>query len=98
MNILSENENSLLKRKEISFEIEHEKQSTPTRLEIRKKIAAKFNAPLENTYIKYLETQFGFPKTLGFARIYDSKEHAKLIEPNYIIKRNQPKKEKKAEK
>ena len=83
-----------MKRKEISFEIDHLNQSTPTKLEIRKKIAAQFNAPLENIYIKYLKSQSGLPKTLGLARIYDSEERAKLVEAEYIIKRNQPKEEK----
>lgn len=97
INILSEKENILLKLKEISFEINHESQSTPTLFEIRKKIAAQFNAPLENTYIKYIKSQFGFPKTLGIARIYESEKRAQLIEPKHIIKRNQPKEEKKKE-
>ena len=97
INILSENESPLLKRKEISFEIEHEKMSTPSRFEIRKKIAAQFNVPLETTYIESLKSKFGLPKTIGIARIYESEERAKLIEPEHIIKRNQEKKEKKAE-
>ncbi|MFX1449961.1 MAG: 30S ribosomal protein S24e [Promethearchaeota archaeon] len=89
--ILSEKENLLLKTKEISFEIEHDAKSTPKRFEIRKKIAAQFNVPLENTYIKSLKSQFGLPKTIGRARIYESEERAKLIEPKYIIKRNEEK-------
>ncbi len=97
INILSEKENVLLKRKEISFEIEHDKKSTPTRFEIRKKIAAQLNVPLENTYVKSLKSKFGLPKTIGLVRIYESEERAKLVEPKHIIKRNQEKTEKKKE-
>ncbi|MHA1298104.1 MAG: 30S ribosomal protein S24e [Candidatus Helarchaeota archaeon] len=97
INIISEKKNVLLKRKEITFEIEHEKKSTPTRYEIRKKIAAQLNAPLENTYIKSLKSKFGLPRTIGVARIYESEERAKLLEPKHIIKRNKEKKQKKEE-
>ena len=95
--IISEKENLLLKRKEIVFEIEHEKKATPTRLEVKKKIAAQLNAPLENTYIKSLKSQFGLSKTTGIVRIYESEERAKLVEPKYIIKRNEAKVKKKEE-
>ena len=77
------------------FEIEHEKKATPTRMEIRKKIAAQLNAPLEHTYIQSLKSQFCLPKTTGKVRIYESEERAKLVESKYIIKRNEGKKEKK---
>ena len=95
--IISEKENLLLKRKEILFEIEHDKTATPARLEIRKKIAAQLNVPLENTYIKSLKSQYGLAKTTGVARVYDSEERAKLVEPKYIIKRNIGKEKKKEE-
>lgn len=53
--------------------------------------------PLETTYIKSLTSEFGFPKTLGLARIYESEERAKLIETKHIIKRNQEKTKKEKE-
>ncbi|MHA1377902.1 MAG: 30S ribosomal protein S24e [Candidatus Helarchaeota archaeon] len=97
INIISEEDNPLLNRKEIKFVIEHEKKPTPSRFEIRKKIAAQFNVPIETTYIKSLNSKFGLPKTVGKARIYESEERAKLVEPKFIIKRNEEKKKKKAE-
>jgi ribosomal protein S24E len=41
-------------------------------------------------FIKKMETKTGTRKAVGIANIYDSLEHAKLIEPEYIVKRNMP--------
>jgi len=89
--IISQKENPLLKRKEISFEVEHSQiGNTPPRLEIRKAVAEHLKKNLDLVFIKKFETKTGTHIATGIAHVYDSLEQAKSIEPKYIIKRNMP--------
>ncbi len=89
--ITSQNENPLLKRKEIRFEVDHDKTgSTPVRLEIRKAVANALKANVDLVFVKRFETKTGTHTAVGTANLYDSVEQAKLIEPEYIVKRNIP--------
>ena len=89
--VTSEKENPMLKRKEIGFKVEHgEKGSTPSRTEIRKAVATATKSDESIVFIKKFETMTGTQTAHGTANIYDSLEQAKLIEPEYVIKRNVP--------
>jgi small subunit ribosomal protein S24e len=90
VNVVSENENPLLKRKEIRFEVKHVAGATPPRLEIRKAVANELKANVDLLFVKRFETRPGTHTAVGVANLYDSTEQAKLIEPEYIIKRNIP--------
>ena len=90
--IIDQKYNLLLKRKEVSFEVEHEKvKGTPPRSEIRAKVAEMLKMKLEQVYVKRVETKTGTMIALGEANAYDSVEQAQLIEPRYVIERNIPK-------
>jgi len=94
--IIREQQNILLKRKEILFEVEHSQtKGTPSRLEIRSKLAETLKTKPELVYVKRVETRTGTMKATGEANAYESIEQAKLIEPEYIITRNMPPEEKK---
>jgi small subunit ribosomal protein S24e len=89
--IISEKQNPMLKRREISFQVEHEETgSTPTRPEIRKAVAAALKADENAVFVKRFETKTGTSTAVGLANVYDSMEQAKLVEPKHIIKRNIP--------
>jgi small subunit ribosomal protein S24e len=89
--ILSETENPLLKRKEVVFQVEHNQTgSTPPRTEVKEAIANALKKDASLVFIKKMETKTGTRKAIGIANIYDSVEHAKLVEPEYILKRNMP--------
>lgn len=89
--ILSENVNPLLKRREVVFQVDHDQTgSTPPRLEVKNAIARLLKIDANLVFIKKLETKTGTRKAVGLANVYDSIEHAKLIEPEYIVKRNMP--------
>ncbi|MFB0567861.1 MAG: 30S ribosomal protein S24e [Candidatus Bathyarchaeia archaeon] len=98
--IISKIYNPLLKRKEVIFEVKHEKvKGTPPRLEIRTKLAEMLKMKLEQVYVRKVETKTGTMIALGEANAYDTVEQAVLIEPKYVIERNTPKeKAKEAEK
>ena len=93
--ITKEQQNRLLKRKEITFEIDHSQTGgTPQRLEIRNKLAEVLKTKPELVYVKRVETKTGTMKATGEANAYESIEQAKLIEPKYIITRNIPQEKK----
>lgn len=89
--IISEEENPLLKREEVNFQVIHDQTgSTPPRLEVRKAVADTLKAESSLVFLKKLETKTGTHVATGTANIYDSKEQASLVEPKYIIERNTP--------
>jgi len=91
INITSQQHNPLLKRKEITFEVKHEEtKATPSRYEIRKKLAETLKTNIELLYIRRVETKTGTMLATGEANLYDSPEQVKLVEPEHIINRNKP--------
>jgi small subunit ribosomal protein S24e len=87
-----ENQNPLLKRKEIHFKLEYDSQ-TPSREDVRKKIAGLFAASVGNVVIDYIKPEFGKTEAVCYAKIYDTPEDLMAIESKHIIKRNIKEKE-----
>ena len=89
LKIISKEQNPLMKRKEVTFSVEHAQTGgTPTRVEVRKQLATLLKTKLELVYLKRLETKTGTMVAVGEANAYDSIEQAKLMEPKHIIARN----------
>ena len=96
--ITSNNKNPLLERKELSFRVyQKPKGKTPTRLEVKKTIATELKINEELVFIKKMKTMTGTTIARGVANAYETIEQAKLVEPEYIIKRNSPPEETKKE-
>jgi ribosomal protein S24E len=84
-------DNPLLKRKEVEFTIvQGPKEKTPQRLEAKKAIAIELKVGDDVVFIKKMRTKTGTSITQGVANIYQSVGQAKIVEPNYIRKRNSP--------
>ena len=84
-------DNPLLKRKEVEFTIvQGPKEKTPQRLEAKKAIAIELKVGDDVVFIKKMRTKTGTSITKGVANIYQSVGQAKIVEPNYIRKRNSP--------
>jgi small subunit ribosomal protein S24e len=89
--IVSAKENPLLKRKEVNFRVEHgPKGKTPLRLEVKKALAAELKISEELVFVEKMQTMSGTNTAVGVANAYETAEQAKLVEPEYIIKRNSP--------
>ncbi len=86
--ILEKKENPLLHRIEVKFEVSHPKSKTPSRDDVRNLLAANLNADKSRVILDKIETPFGSTLSRGFAKIYDSVEDAKKIEPEYVLIRN----------
>tara|TARA_B110000116_G_scaffold246815_1_gene238816 strand:- start:324 stop:698 length:375 start_codon:yes stop_codon:yes gene_type:complete len=88
MEIVDRKENSLLSRTEIRFQLRHEQSPTPSRSDLRSKVASlEPGSSASNVIVKDVTTRFGQPLTTGLAFIYESPE-AMLIEPQYILDRH----------
>jgi len=89
--IVSSKDNPLLKRREIQFKTEHGPQSkTPARLEVKKALAAELKLGEELVFVKDIRTLTGTGTAVGHANVYESAKQAKIVEPEYILKRNSP--------
>ncbi|MDR1993625.1 MAG: hypothetical protein LBQ98_09105 [Nitrososphaerota archaeon] len=89
--IESTKENPLLKRKEVGFTIlSGPKEKTPQRIAVKKAIALEMQIGVDVIYIKQMRTKTGTSITQGIANVYQSVTQAKLVEPEYIQKRNNP--------
>ncbi len=82
--IIKENLNPPLERREVSFAIIHPNAPTPTRGEVREKLAAVMNADPSMIHISKLETKTNSWETFGLAHIYLSQEKTKLLVPKYL--------------
>jgi small subunit ribosomal protein S24e len=87
--------NPLLKRKEVRVEVDHEGGGTPSRMEVRKAVASKFDTKPENVYVLDIESNTGTQKALCVVEVYDDPQSAQRTVPKYIQVRNLPPEERK---
>jgi small subunit ribosomal protein S24e len=88
--VLEEKKNPLLKRREVKFSAIHN-LGTPSREEIKNKIAAYLNSKPELVIIERMRSEFGKRETEGYAKIYENAEQLKRTETQHIIQRNEKK-------
>jgi len=87
IDIISEDDNPMLHRSDVRFEIAHE-EATPSRLSVRDSLAAKLNKESDEVVVHDLDTKFGMRKTIGYAKVYESPDFARDIEQDYMLDRN----------
>ncbi|MDM7912858.1 MAG: 30S ribosomal protein S24e [Methanotrichaceae archaeon] len=85
--VISEKNNPILKRREISFKVIHD-EATRSRKSIVERLAATQNTKVGLVYVDGLKTEFGKRETIGYAKIHETEERAKQIERAHIIERN----------
>ena len=87
IDIIDEEENPMLHRTDVRFEIVHE-DATPSRLSVRDSLAAALNKDSDEVVVHELDTKFGMRKTVGYAKVYDSPEFARDVEQQHMLERN----------
>jgi small subunit ribosomal protein S24e len=92
--VLEDKNNPLLQRREVHFSV-NQNLGTPSRQEIKDKLAAYLNSKPELVIIERMKPEFGKRETLGYAKIYESMDRLKNVESEHIIQRNEKKPEKK---
>jgi len=96
--IVSKKENQLLDRTEVKFRAVHEKEGTPQREAVREKLSSLLKAPKERVIVDSMESEFGKTETVGYAKVYKTKEAAMKYEREQILVRNKLKEKVKVEK
>lgn len=82
-----ERHNPLLKRREVYCRLSFEGK-TPSRKEVRAKIAGLMNAEPERVVVDYIKTEFGKTEASCYVKIYETVEDLQKIEEEHIIERN----------
>jgi small subunit ribosomal protein S24e len=85
--ILKDKGNVLLNRRELDFIVKYE-GSTPSRNDIKNKLAAMLNAPLELLVVQRIKTEYGMQEAKGYAKLYEDVNRMKEVELEYVLKRN----------
>jgi small subunit ribosomal protein S24e len=85
--IVSEEENPMLHRRDVRFEVVHD-EASPSRLSVRDSLAAKLNKDAEEVVVHSVDTKFGMRKSMGYAKVYGSPEDAADVEQEYMLDRN----------
>lgn len=86
LKITKNTKNLLLKRSEIVAELVDDKK--PSRTEVREKVAALANSPVELTVVQKIDSRFGNKKMTITAHVYENKDQMKKIEGQPSLARN----------
>ncbi|MFQ6107140.1 MAG: 30S ribosomal protein S24e [Thermoplasmata archaeon] len=86
--VISRKENPFLERVEIEFRTRHPKEPTPTRDALKEEIAKVAKAKKDLVIIDKMRSDFGRPETIGYAKVYKSKDKALSVERKHILVRN----------
>jgi len=96
--IVSKKENELLDRTEVAFRAMHPKEGTPQREVVREKLASMLKATKDRVIVDAMDSEFGKMETVGYAKVYKTKEAAMKFEREYVLIRNKLKEKAKVEK
>jgi len=87
--IIKDKTNPILKRREISLKVKN--KTTPSRIEVKSKLAALLNSKPELIVIEHLDTVFGKQEIGGAVSIYQSEERLKQLAHQHLVARDAPK-------
>ncbi len=88
LQIIRDNKNPLLKRREILLKINN--KGTPSRIDVKNKLAAMVNSKPELIVIEHLDTAFGKMELKGTVSIYESEERLKQLAHQHLMARSMP--------
>ena len=78
--IVEEKENPFFKRKDLRVEVNHESAPTPSKAELSKELASKYNVDEAQVVIDYIFTMKGLSKTTAKVKILKEKPKLKAEE------------------
>ena len=94
---IEEKENKVFNRKEIKFYVDYDGEATPKVLDIKSKLVALLNTKKELIVVDNVQPQYGEPKALGYAKVYDTVDDLEYIEAQHVIAKNEEPEEEPAE-
>lgn len=84
----NERDNALFERKEVCFEVDHEREATPGRNAVAEEIAKKYGTNRNLVVIEKMASEYGVGKSKGYAKVYANKKAALKYENGKFLKRN----------
>jgi len=87
--IIKDKTNPILKRREISVRVKD--KTTPSRIEVKGKLAALLNSKPELIVIEHLDTIYGKQELTGTACIYQTEERLNQLAHKHLVARDAPK-------
>jgi len=72
--VIKENENPLMKRKELVVSIDFDKGATPSKADLQKPLAEQLKANIENLEISKILSEVGLPKGKAWIKIWEEKK------------------------
>src|SRR4030043_284921 len=96
--IVSKKENELLDRTGVTCEASPPREGPPQREAVREKLASMLKAAKERVIVDSMDSEFGKMETVGYAKVYKTKESAMKFEREYVLVRNKLKEKVKKEK
>ena len=88
LKIESTKENQLFARRDVTFRLTHDGETTPSRVQVRQLVASELGTKTENVVIDHMASEYGRGATVGVARAYKSAEEARKTERIHLLKRN----------
>ncbi|TGC11374.1 30S ribosomal protein S24e [Methanolobus halotolerans] len=85
--IIKEKNNAPLNRRELDLNIGFD-GATPSRDQVKGKVAAMLNVPLELVIVQRMKNEFGRQAVSAYVKIYENAERMKQVEAKYVLKRN----------
>ncbi|HUC39050.1 MAG TPA: hypothetical protein VL944_02880 [Candidatus Acidoferrum sp.] len=95
VSILSDTNNAVMNRREISFSIVQDDRTT-SKEEIKKEVCKKLGLSPDTTIVVEIKQEFGVRRSTGRAHSYKSKELLEKEEPKYLLERLAKKEKKEA--
>ncbi len=89
LQIIKDKTNPMLKRREVSIKITN--KGTPSRIDVKNKLAAIANCMPELIVIEHLDTAFGKMELTGTASVYETEERLKQLAHQHLLARGVPK-------
>ena len=78
----------LLNRRRVSLEIEHPTGGTPSKNDIKKKVAEFLKVPEELVAVKHVYSRFGEGKSKIITHVYNKKQDIEFFEKKKVKKEN----------
>jgi len=88
LEIVTRRDNLLLKRTEVRFRVSHPAEPSPQRAALRDQLAKALHATRDIVIVDFARSEFGRATSLGYAKVYKSKEDALRSERKHILVRN----------
>jgi len=86
--ITKQSDNALFARKDVTFLMRHDGESTPSRVQVRQLLAGELGTKIDHVVIHNMESATGMSATRGVARVYKDVEVARKQEREHLLKRN----------